>query len=190
MLLARELESALGAELIASTTTRLLVDLNRSPGHPRLFSEFSRVLSLDERRRLLAHFYRPYRDTVQSTIAAALTRAERVIHLSIHSFTPVLSGKVRHADLGLLYDPGRRAEREFCAELRAILGAELPHMQIRRNYPYRGTSDGLTTYLRRQFPGNRYLGVELEISQRHSCRRKLEWKPLRRSISKSILATL
>jgi hypothetical protein len=36
---------------------------------------------------------------------------------------------------------------------------------VRRNRPYRGAADGLTTHLRRKL-GPRYLGIELEVSQR------------------------
>ena len=35
-----------------------------------------------------------------------MSRGRRVIHISSHSFTPELNGKVRRADVGLLYDPG------------------------------------------------------------------------------------
>src|SRR5690348_7421737 len=37
--LARELAAALHAPLVASVTSRLLVDLNRSSGHPQLYSQ-------------------------------------------------------------------------------------------------------------------------------------------------------
>ena len=33
-----------------------------------------------------------------------------MIHLSSHSFTPELDGKVRKADIGLIYDPARQRE--------------------------------------------------------------------------------
>ena len=41
--LARRLAAAFGAPLVAATTTRLLVDLNRSPHNPRAFSEITRL---------------------------------------------------------------------------------------------------------------------------------------------------
>ena len=40
-----------------------------------------------------------------------------------------------------------------------------PDLRVRLNYPYRGDSDGLTTWLRRRHPAARYLGIELEINQ-------------------------
>ena len=37
---------------------------------------------------------------------------------------------------------------------------------MRRNAPYRGDADGLTTALRRELPVSRYEGIELELNQR------------------------
>jgi hypothetical protein len=46
------------------------------------------------------------------------------------------------------------------------LGLEAPGLRVRRNYPYRGVADGFTTALRRRFPADLYLGIELEVNQR------------------------
>jgi hypothetical protein len=35
------------------------------------------------------------------------------------------------------------------------------------NYPYQGTSDGFTTHLRKKFPDSQYVGIELEVNQKH-----------------------
>jgi predicted N-formylglutamate amidohydrolase len=99
-----------------------------------------------------------------------------VLHLSVHSFTPKLNGEVRNADVGILYDPRRLAEREVCTRWKGTLlaltatshdnGYKLQSdCRIRMNYPYRGASDGLTTALRRVFPARDYLGIELEVNQ-------------------------
>jgi hypothetical protein len=40
-------------------------------------------------------------------------------------------------------------------------------LRVRRNYPYQGRNDGLTLPLRRRFPPTSYVGVELEINQKH-----------------------
>lgn len=158
--MARAIARRLGAPLFHATVSRLLVELNRSLGHPSLFSAFTRDLPRADRERILEEHYFPYRREAESAIAAG----GRVLHLSVHSFTPVLDGKVRSVDVGLLYDPARRAEKEFCLAWQAALERRLPGLRIRRNSPYRGASDGFTTYLRRRFPERRYLGVELEVS--------------------------
>ena len=82
-----------------------------------------------------------------------------------YSFTPVLAGQTRRADIGLLYDPGRRDEARFARAFRSAARAIDPELRVRFNYPYRGTTDGLTTTLRRELPPARYLGIELEVNQ-------------------------
>src|SRR5512132_1532652 len=63
--LAETLANTLAAPLVASTTTRLLVELNRSLGHPRLYSEGSRRAPPEVRRDILQEFYLPYRERVE-----------------------------------------------------------------------------------------------------------------------------
>lgn len=88
-----------------------------------------------------------------------------IIHLGIHSFTPELNGKVRNADIGILYDPARPQEHAYANIIKAEIKRLYPAMKVRFNYPYKGTSDGLTTTLRKKF-GQRYVGIEIEINQK------------------------
>jgi predicted N-formylglutamate amidohydrolase len=88
-----------------------------------------------------------------------------VIHVSSHSFTPALDGKVRRADVGLLYDPARQGEAALCARWKASLAVIAPEVRVRRNYPYAGKGDGVTSALRRSHPRGAYIGIELEINQ-------------------------
>lgn len=163
---ARALAEAYRAPLVASDVTRLLVDLNRSRRHPKLYSEFSRGFSAERRRELLRAHYTPYRERVEVLVAAAVARGACVLHVSSHSFTPVLAGAVRAADAGLLYDPGRALEQRVAAAWAAVLREAAPGLRLRRNYPYRGVADGLTTALRKRFADADYAGLELEINQR------------------------
>jgi len=162
--LARDLARRLQAPLRFATTTRLLVDLNRSAHNPRVFSERSRVLPRAERLDLLVAFHDPYRRGVDRDVADAATEGV-VLHLSVHSFTPTLHGVPRKADIALLYDPRRPLERALTSEwIRALRGAAAG-LRIRRNHPYLGRSDGLTTWLRGRHPPGRYLGIEIEVNQ-------------------------
>ena len=163
--LAKTLARALDAELIHATTTRLLVELNRSRGHPALFSAFSRPLDVRARAAVIERYYVPHRERVFAAIEARLARGALVCHIGVHSFAPVLDGHRRSADIGLLYDPARRYEASVCAAWQhALLGCD-PTLRVRRNYPYRGKADGLTTALRARFAGDRYVGIELETNQ-------------------------
>ena len=163
--LARALHRSLGAPLYHSSTTRLLVDLNRSLGHPALFSEFSRRLEPDERADLLARHYFPHRDAVESWIDQEVRHRHQVLHIGVHSFAPRVLGEVRHADLGLLYDPRRAPEMELCRAWKASLCALDPTVRVRRNYPFLGKANGFVTHLRALFGPHQYIGVELELNQ-------------------------
>jgi predicted N-formylglutamate amidohydrolase len=166
--LARSLARTFHAPLVYSTTSRLLVELNRSIGHPGLFSAITKPLPRKERERILNERYLPYRASVEACLrerVAGLGRGEAVLHVSVHTFTPELDGVVRNADAAFLYDPKRQREQRFARTWGAALKSAAPDLRIRMNYPYRGAADGLTTQLRRQFPASRYLGIELEVSQ-------------------------
>jgi predicted N-formylglutamate amidohydrolase len=164
LLLARDLAERFGAPLFAGEVSRLLVDLNRSQGHPRLVSDLARLHDR-EWPVVTERFWTPYRDAVTHAIRERVERGRSVLHVSVHSFTPVLDGKVRPTDVGLLYDPARESERARCARWKRALarrGAWAVHL----NRPYKGVSDGFTTALRTVFPDAAYAGVELEVNQR------------------------
>lgn len=168
--LARYFSHRFAAPLVAATVTRLLIDLNRSESHREVWSEFTRRLGGRERDRILQTYYRPFRARVEKALRTAMAAHSRVVHLSIHSFTPVLRGCRRTTDIGLLYDPARDREAALCRAWRGHLQEQLPGWRIHMNRPYQGRADGLTTFLRRQFPPGRYLGLELELNQRHLLR--------------------
>lgn len=160
--LAKQLSVSWEAPLHYATTSRLLVELNRSLHHPNLFSKFTKTLPLSEKLHILKQFYHPYRTKVEAFIRNLMQAKVQVIHISVHSFTPVLEGIERKADIGLLYDPATE-EKHFCeAWKNEIMATSL--MKVRLNYPYKGTADGFTSYLRKQLPKG-YMGIELEVNQ-------------------------
>jgi len=177
--LARELSRCLHAALVYSTISRLLIELNRSLSHRHAFSPYARRLPIPLREELVARYYMPYRRAVEQQITRAVRRGRRMVHLSSHSFTPRRAGVLRTVDIGLLYDPHRSAEAAFCARWRQLLIARDARLRVRRNYPYRGSADGLTTALRRQFPERAYLGIELEVNQRFVRAGGDAWRELR-----------
>jgi predicted N-formylglutamate amidohydrolase len=142
------------------------------------------------RDRIVAEHYLPYRAQVESLIRGAIARGGRVIHVASHSFTPELNGKVRTADVGLLYDPGRAGERRTSARWKAALLDALPHLRVRRNYPYSGTDDGFMPFLRSRFRPSAYIGVEIEINQAIVVGTPRGWAELRSAVIESLRATL
>jgi len=177
--LAREFAKAFDAPLVESTTSRLLVDLNRSIGNPDLFSDAIPREPPELRTEIVTTHYLPYRERAESLVEQALGRGHRVVHLSSHSFTPVLDGDVRTADVGLLYDPARPGEAALCACWKETLADLAPALRVRRNYPYLGKGDGLTSHLRKRFGPADYIGVELEVNQAFVLGPGAPWKALR-----------
>ncbi|MEG2140998.1 MAG: N-formylglutamate amidohydrolase, partial [Bilophila sp.] len=154
--------------LFCGTVSRLVCDLNRSEHSASLWSDWTRDLPAARHKAILTRWYQPYRTAVSEAIAHALQElnaGQRVLHLSLHSFTPIWKGEERTTDLGLLYDPSRQPEKTLALALQTALHEQLPTARIRRNAPYRGTADGLTTTLRKHYPASHYLGFELECNQ-------------------------
>lgn len=162
---ARALARRLDVQLWAAETSRLLIDLNRSPHHPRLFSDITRHLPATDRQRILETCYLPHRQRVTRHIHDLIAAGHRVLHVGVHSFTPVLDGVERNTDLALLYDPARPLEARLCARWRDALRKD-GRFRVHSNRPYRGVSDGFTRYLRTCFRPADYAGVELELNQR------------------------
>ena len=153
--------------------TRLVVDLNRSSTSKTFFSEYTIQLPETVKRHAF-DLWQKYREKIESFVAsvipARLRKAAkdtplRIIHLGIHSFTPVLNGVERDADVGILYDPSRPAEATIAEILIKNIREREPGLKIRKNYPYLGKSDGLTTTLRQKF-GPTYARLEIEINQK------------------------
>lgn len=188
--MARQLAHHFRAPLVYATVSRLLVDLNRSIGHRALFSNTTRALSRAEHAQIIARHYAPYRTEVEALVANAVDAGQRVVHISSHSFTPVLDGCVRNADIGLLYDPARSGERALCGAWDTALAAAIAPLRVRRNYPYQGRNDGLTLRLRRQHAASRYVGVELEINQKHVTVHRRFPARIRRAVVESLRETL
>lgn len=161
--LGRTLAGRLGAPLLVSEATRLLIDLNRSAGHPRRFSEFTRTLSRSERAHIERELWLPHWQAYRELLDES---PGRVVHLACHSFTPVMDGRERRVEIGLLYDPSRQTEKRFCQRLRREIEARRPELRVRMNAPYRGTANGLGQQHRRLFPAERLISVELEVNQR------------------------
>ncbi|MDD5268257.1 MAG: N-formylglutamate amidohydrolase [Methylococcales bacterium] len=190
LIMAKALATRFAAPLVASTVSRLLVDLNRSIGHPRLYFEAIRNEPTEVRHLILKHYYQPYRAYAERLIRQAIVDHGHVIHLSSHSFTPELNGKVRSADIGLLYDPARPGEADLCERWKAALKICAPTLSVRRNYPYAGKGDGLTAWFRQRLSPSAYVGVELEINQKHIIRAGRNWIELRKVIIESLRMAL
>lgn len=145
----------------AGNYSRLYVDLNRSLRNNKFASPAGIA------------YHESYWGEVEKFVAQNLPEKESaspaIVHLAIHSFTPILDGRTRNADIGILYDPSRPAEREIADIIVAEIRARYPQYKARRNYPYQGKTDGLCTALRKKFDPHKtgcYVGFEIEINQK------------------------
>jgi predicted N-formylglutamate amidohydrolase len=163
--IAESMSRDLGCTCHLAKTCRLLIDLNRSLSHRACFSEISANFSREEKNHLIEMYYLPYREQAERDICALIAKGHQVLHLSIHSFTPVLNEQIRTTDIGLLYDPKRPGEKMLATRWQYLLKQLGNTLRVRLNYPYKGNTDGFTTSLRKKFPEADYLGLEVECNQ-------------------------
>ena len=116
----------------------------------------------------------------------ATAAGDRVVHVASHSFTPELHGKVRTADIGMLYDPRRPGEVAFATAWIEALRARDGALRLRRNYPYLGASDGVCQVMRRRYPPGAYVGLELEVNQRYVEAGGPAWPRIRRTLLETL----
>jgi predicted N-formylglutamate amidohydrolase len=187
---ARHFANRLGCPAVEAKFSPTVIDCNRPMNHRLLFSPLARKLPLSDRQGLVRDVHSVHQSRVRALIDHQQRCGEQTIHLAIHSFAPFEPGKgldkdsrrcdsARRTDLGLLYDPSRALERELCAHWYETLFERVPMIRVRRNYPMRGTREGLTQSLRREYPADSYLGIELQMNQAW-CAREL-------SISRHVL---
>ncbi len=136
-----ELVAALGGQAILGGYSRLVIDLNRDPRSPDLFVteaeghaiDFNQGLDPDERQARRSQLFEPYHEAIEDALTTRQSLAgPPAMLLSIHSFTPVIQGKRRHLEVGVLFDH----HDEFGETLAtAIEGAGF---DTRLNEPYTG----------------------------------------------------
>ena len=177
-----------GYYFFSSNVSRLLIELNRSINSPNLFSGFTKNLNRLKKVEILNKYYFPFRNKVETLIQELITKGEKIVHISVHTFTPVLKNKIRNIEIGILYDPKRKKEKEFASLFKKELLSMEKNLKLRFNYPYSGISDGFTTYLRKKFNQKYYLGIELEVNQKLILNNRLRWKVLKQNLTSSLNA--
>ncbi len=114
--LARGLSNALDAPAVLAGYSRLIVDCN----------EF-------ERRVRLASFFDPYHEAIAAMLAGFRAREVVPLVVSVHTFTPTMSGVDRPWHVGVLWDKDEANARRLIAGLREVEG-----LVVGDNEPYSG----------------------------------------------------
>ncbi|KAA5539719.1 N-formylglutamate amidohydrolase [Roseiconus nitratireducens] len=169
--ISQTLAEALHAPLIRNPFRHDVIDVSRSLRHPRLFGPSTKNLSPQQKQWLIETIHRPYRRQVQSAIKRITQQFTFAVHISVRTFAASVGGKPRRTDVGLLYDPARPNEVDFCLDWIDELYEISPYLKVRRNYPRRGTVDSLTKAMRARFPADCYLGIELWLNRAWAARR-------------------
>lgn len=139
---ARALGEALGASVIESRFSRLVIDPNRGEDDPTLLMKLydgtvipaNRHADAAEKARRLEAYYRPY----HAALARLAARREDTVIISVHSFTPQLRGRTaRPWHLGVLHAQDSR----LSDALLEVLAAE-QDLNVGRNVPYDGHLPG------------------------------------------------
>lgn len=163
--LSQALARALDAPLAYPTVSRLLIDCNRAPQRADLVvdeTEFGPVpgnlnLSSAERSRRIVDVHAPYHEAVANLISSRTAVGEGPALVAVHSFTPVLGGRVRPWHVGVLY----RKDEELAEEVAGRLRAE-PGLSVGLNVPY-APADGVYYTLERHAEARGLPSLMLEV---------------------------
>lgn len=140
----RELARRLDAPLVLPGFSRLVIDLNRDPDDPTAICVISdrsvvpgnRDLGAAQRSARIDEVFRPYHAAVSGRIDAHVARGRRPALISLHSFTPVISGwgherQQRPWHVGVLFDRDESLATPLLAALR-----ERGDLVVGENEPY------------------------------------------------------
>ncbi|MBK1695813.1 N-formylglutamate amidohydrolase [Rhodovibrio salinarum] len=108
----RMMADALNAPAVFSHFSRLIVDPNRQLDDPTLTPAIAdetvvpgnRELSADALEARLQSFFWPYHGAVARQLDAMTARGRAPVLVSMHSFTPILRGRERPWQIGVLWD--------------------------------------------------------------------------------------
>lgn len=160
------LSDLLGAPLVQSTVSRLVIDCNRDLDAPDLIwtlSETTRIaanegLSVEEREYRIAHFHRPFHDTIDAVLERRRLAGQDSILVCMHSFTPVYLGVARPWPIGLIHGTDPR----FTQAVYDALKAEEPDMDVGWNQPY-AALNGVTLTLEKHGDGRGLEATMIEV---------------------------
>ena len=178
---ARELGQRLGATVISSRYSRLLIDPNRGEDDPTLIMQLSdgaivpgnAVLSEAERKKRIAAFHRPYHQAIEAEIDAMLARGPVPALISIHSFTEAWRGVPRKWHGAVLWAKDPRLPVPLLNELRTRTGFE-----IGDNEPYSGHLRNDSKYRHATLRGLPNALVEIRQDGIREAKGQREWAEL------------
>jgi predicted N-formylglutamate amidohydrolase len=111
----RHLAEGLDAPLVRATVSRLIIDCNRPFDAPDLivseadsFTVPGNRIDEEERAVRITTIHEPFHAALGGLISARLAVGQPTALVSVHSFTPVLYGRSRPWDVGIIFGDDRR----------------------------------------------------------------------------------
>jgi len=161
----RGLAKRLDAPALLAGYSRLVIDCNRDLDDPTSMPAVSdglpvpgnKDLSAAARTQRVEALFKPYHSAVEAALDGFAARGLHPAVLSIHSFTPVMSGVARPWHIGILWDKDPRMAVPMLAALRREAG-----LVVGDNEPYSAREPaGYTVRTHAEKRGLPHLNVEL-----------------------------
>lgn len=152
------------AKVFSNHTTRLVIDYNRNLKNKAIKASTQKLISQTELDRLISD-YSKYRYKISKEVETALAKGQRLLVISVHSFTPIFKGKTRSTEIGILYR--NQIEKEVLLAQNIKSNLSNTNFKIHFNRPYRGNTDCFLNDLLDQYVDNeRVNGLFLEFNQK------------------------
>ncbi|MCH7865335.1 MAG: N-formylglutamate amidohydrolase [Proteobacteria bacterium] len=136
----RLLAGEIDAPAVLAGYSRLVIDLNRPPGHPESILEASdgtripanQGLSEAAQEERVTRLFEPYHDAIHEGLAHLWRRGKPPALFSVHSFSPDFGDEHRPWDIGVLWNRDPRIARPMIEKLGAL------GLNVGDNLPYSG----------------------------------------------------
>ena len=158
------LADRLGVTAVLAQYSRLVVDCNRQLLDPGAFLEYgdgilvqgNSNLSQADKDARASEIYWPYHGAIDQQLERLLVPGASPAFISIHSFTPVLNGKTRLCEIGVLWDKDQRLRDIFLKDFREA------GFNVGDNEPYSGKAPAdYTIDQHAEPPELPHLGIEI-----------------------------
>ena len=120
------LADRLGVTAVLAQYSRLVIDCNRQLMDPSAFLEYgdgilvpgNRNLRQEQKDARAEAIYFPYHNAIDEQLQRLLALGRPPAFISVHSFTPVLNGKARPWEIGVLWDKDLSLREIFLKDFR------------------------------------------------------------------------
>ncbi|MCP5367120.1 MAG: N-formylglutamate amidohydrolase [Hyphomicrobiales bacterium] len=142
----RMMADLLDAPAVMAGYSRLLIDLNRAPGHPQSIPEISDGIVIpgnldlteEDKTARAETFHAPYHNAVTNQLAQMWRSGPPPALFSVHSFTPSFNGEDRKWDIGVLWNRDLRLPVPLIRKLRETGEKDGRPLFVGDNEPYSG----------------------------------------------------